>query len=220
MIDPLFACSALAKARNIWFHVDAARGGAIVASQTHRGCIDGIERADPITVDAHKMVRHDDGCGMLLTRWPQLLASTFQVSTNYMPSSLTADPYVNTAQWSRRFLGLRLFRHSQSRAGKAIVNISNTVPILPTTLRLRLTRGAGVSSINRRCAVCMEPPEQSNIREIVDRACHRQSLASVASFEGREVISVAASGETTENDVADLVECLEEAKAWTVTRFN
>jgi hypothetical protein len=63
----------------------------------------------------------------------------------------------------------------------------------------------------------MEPPEQSNIREIVDRVLATgKAWVSVASFEGREVIrACAASGETTDNDVADLVECLEEAKAWT-----
>ena len=34
----------------------------------------------------------------------------FQVAASYMPSrELSVDPYMNTAQWSRRFLGLRLF---------------------------------------------------------------------------------------------------------------
>src|SRR5215468_3576514 len=34
------------------------------------------------------------GCGMFITRDPGILASVFQVSTNYMPSNLALDPYV------------------------------------------------------------------------------------------------------------------------------
>lgn len=109
MIDPLDSCAAVAKACDVWFHVDAAWGGAVVASTTHNECLDKIEEADSITVDAHKWFAATMGCGMLLTRWPALLAETFQCSTSYMPSKLSADPYINSVQWSRRFLGLRLF---------------------------------------------------------------------------------------------------------------
>ena len=218
MIDPLFACSALAKARDIWFHVDAAWGGAIVASQTNRGCIDGIERADFITVDAHKWFATTMGCGMLLTRWPALLAATFQVATSYMPSNLTADPYVNTIQWSRRFLGLRLFLSLAVAGWQGYGEHIEHSLDLAEQLRLRLTRG-GWRVVNQSplAVVCIEPPDQSDIREIVSRVLATgKAWVSVASFEGREVIrACVTSGEATENDVADLVDCLEEAKAWT-----
>ena len=50
------------------------------------------------------------GCGMFLTRHPPVLSAAFNVSASYMPShDVAADPYVTTAQWSRRFIGLRLF---------------------------------------------------------------------------------------------------------------
>ena len=218
MIDPLFACSALAKARNIWFHVDAAWGGAIVASPTHRGCVDGFERADSITVDAHKWFAATMGCGMLLTRWPSLLASTFHVSAGYMPSNLAADPYVTTLQWSRRFLGLRLFL-SLAVAGwdGYAAHIEHSLD-LAELLRERLRRaGWRIVNESRLAVVCIEPPDQSNVKEIVKRVLATgKAWVSVASFEGREVIrACVTSGETTESDVADLVECLEEAKTWT-----
>ncbi len=50
------------------------------------------------------------GCGMFITRHPAVLSEAFKVSAEFMPSSVTQlDPYLNTVQWSRRFLGLRLF---------------------------------------------------------------------------------------------------------------
>ena len=218
MIDPLFACSDLAKSKNIWFHVDAAWGGAIVASQTHRGCIDGIERADSITVDAHKWFATTMGCGMLLTRWPALLAATFHVATSYMPSNLTADPYANTVQWSRRFLGLRLFLSLAVAGWQGYGEHIEHSLDLAKQLRSRLAQcGWRVVNQSPLAVVCTEPPDQSNIREIVSRVLATgKAWVSVASFEGREVIrACVTSGETTENDVADLVECLEEAKTWT-----
>src|SRR2546429_9775854 len=50
------------------------------------------------------------GCGMFITRCPQVLTEAFRVTADFMPSSVTQlDPYLNSVQWSRRFLGLRLF---------------------------------------------------------------------------------------------------------------
>lgn len=218
MVDPLFACSALAKSKNVWFHVDAAWGGAIVASDTHRGCVDGIERADSITVDAHKWFATTMGCGMLLTRWPSLLAETFHVSAGYMPSNLSADPYVTTVQWSRRFLGLRLFL-SLAVAGWQgyAAHVEHSLD-LAEQLRSRLSQG-GWRVVNQSplAVVCIAPPDEGNVKDIVSRVLATgKAWVSAASFEGREVIrACVTSGETTENDIAVLVECLEEAKTWT-----
>ena len=78
-------------------------------------------------------------------------------------------------------------------------------------------RGWRIVNQSPLAVVCIEPSNQSNIRKIVDRVLATgKAWVSVASFEGREVIrACVTSGETTENDVADLVECLEEAKTWT-----
>src|SRR5258708_7641382 len=94
----------------MWFHVDAAWGGAAIASDRMRGVLAGIEAADSVTIDAHKWFATTMWCGMYFTRHPELLSATFQVSTSYMPSNVGGvDPYVTSVQWSRRFLGLRLF---------------------------------------------------------------------------------------------------------------
>ena len=70
----------------------------------------GIELADSVTLDAHKWLATTMGCGMFITRHPAILSEAFRVGAEFMPSSATSiDPYLNTVQWSRRFLGLRLF---------------------------------------------------------------------------------------------------------------
>src|SRR5205823_5011045 len=75
-----------------------------------RGILAGIELADSVTIDAHKWFATTMGCGMFITRHASVLSSAFQVSVSFMPSNVPGvDPYVTTLQWSRRFLGLRLF---------------------------------------------------------------------------------------------------------------
>ena len=50
------------------------------------------------------------GCAIFITRRADLLSEAFHASTSFMPSSIAGlDPYLNSVQWSRRFLGLRLF---------------------------------------------------------------------------------------------------------------
>jgi hypothetical protein len=110
MVDPLNACAELAARHRLWYHVDAAWGGAIVASERLRAAVAGLERADSATIDAHKWFATTMGCGMFIVRDPAALTAAFQVAASYMPSrEQSLDPYMNSVQWSRRFLGLRLF---------------------------------------------------------------------------------------------------------------
>ncbi len=110
MIDPLHACADIARRQDLWLHVDAAWGGAALASNRLRGVLDGIERANSLTIDAHKWPATTMGCALFITRRADLLSQAFHASTSFMPSSISGiDPYLNSVQWSRRFLGLRLF---------------------------------------------------------------------------------------------------------------
>ncbi|MBL0220526.1 MAG: pyridoxal-dependent decarboxylase [Myxococcales bacterium] len=54
--DPLSELADLAQARQLWLHVDAAHGGGVALSATHRHLLAGIERADSVVWDAHKLL--------------------------------------------------------------------------------------------------------------------------------------------------------------------
>lgn len=66
-IDPLSAVADRARAHNLWFHVDAAYGGALAVTD-HADMLDGIERADSVAVDFHKLFYQPISCGALLVR--------------------------------------------------------------------------------------------------------------------------------------------------------
>jgi glutamate/tyrosine decarboxylase-like PLP-dependent enzyme len=213
MIDPLEACARLAREHGLWYHVDAAWGGAALASTRLRPLLAGIELADSVTIDAHKWFATTMGCGMFITRLPQVLSEAFRVSTDFMPSSVTQlDPYLNTVQWSRRFLGLRLFL-SLGAAGwdGYATHVERASELIFGIGRQLAARGWSIANDSQLAVLCIVPPDgAAPIREIVRRVLDSgRAWAAATSYEGREVLRICAThGEASLADGEELVAAL------------
>jgi glutamate/tyrosine decarboxylase-like PLP-dependent enzyme len=112
IIDPLQEIGRFCQEEKLWFHADAAWGGAAIISPALKHHLAGIESADSITCDAHKWFSVPMGAGMFFCRHPDRVAEAFRVDITYMSgkTDLTIpDPLMTTVQWSRRFIGLKLF---------------------------------------------------------------------------------------------------------------
>jgi glutamate/tyrosine decarboxylase-like PLP-dependent enzyme len=118
VIDPLREIGQFCREAGLWFHADAAWGGAAVVSPSLRPYLAGTETADSITCDAHKWLSVPMGCGMFFCRHRDSVAQAFRSDVTYMPgktagqiadASKTFDPLTHSVQWSRRFIGLKLF---------------------------------------------------------------------------------------------------------------
>ena len=55
-VDRLDEISAFCRKRGLWLHVDGAHGASVILSEKYRGLLSGIERADSVVWDAHKMM--------------------------------------------------------------------------------------------------------------------------------------------------------------------
>jgi len=91
--DPLREIAQIAYDNDIWLHVDAAWGGSCLFSRRHRGLMDGIELADSICWDAHKMMGLPLICSVFLTKNKSVLRSvcTHGDSAHYLFHDDTKD---------------------------------------------------------------------------------------------------------------------------------
>jgi L-2,4-diaminobutyrate decarboxylase len=67
-IDPLPEIADVAREANAWLHVDAAYGGALLFSAQHRNRLAGIENADSVAIDFHKLFWQPIPCSAFLVR--------------------------------------------------------------------------------------------------------------------------------------------------------
>jgi len=179
VVDPLVAISEVARANRLWFHVDAAWGGAAVLVPELRAVLSGIETADSITFDPHKSLSIPMGAGMFLTRHRYALSRIFSVSTAYMPKEgerlAVVDPYVHSMQWSRRFIGLKLFLTLATTGWDGYARILRHQSEMGDLLRGRLT-ASGWSIVNRTKlpVVCFTPSDEE-----WDMAMHQRASDAV-----------------------------------------
>lgn len=77
-IDPLEQLGDVAERAGVWLHVDAAYGGFFALTERGRARLLGIERADSVTVDAHKGLFLPYSVGALLVRDPNDLVEAHE----------------------------------------------------------------------------------------------------------------------------------------------
>ncbi len=94
-IDPLPEIAAIAKAKGIHFHVDAAWGAPLFFSQRYRHLLKGIEQADSITMCGHKQFYLPIGVSLCLFRDATVLHA-IATSARYQARETTFD----SGRWS------------------------------------------------------------------------------------------------------------------------
>jgi aromatic-L-amino-acid decarboxylase len=151
VIDPLTELARYCRSEDVWFHVDAAWGGAAIVSPLLRSHLSGIGDADSITCDAHKWFSVPMGAGMFFCRHPDAVRGAFRAETSYMPGKMAddiLDPYTSSAQWSRRFIGLKLFLALAERGESGYIEMIEHQARMGDVLRESLQR-AGWRVVNR-----------------------------------------------------------------------
>lgn len=126
-IDPLAEIAALAAEQQIWVHVDAAWGGALLLSEKYRHFLNGLELADSVTLDFHKQFFQTISCGAFLlkdARHYQLM----RYQAAYLNSDFDEEQGVpnlvsKSLQTTRRFDALKLWMGLEALGKKQYAEI-------------------------------------------------------------------------------------------------
>jgi len=117
-IDPLNKLADIAEQFNCHFHVDAAWGGATLFSNKHRSLLAGIERADSVTIDAHKQMYVPMGAGLVVFKDPASVAA-IEHHAEYILRKGSKDLGSHTLEGSRAGMAMLVYSslHIISRPG-------------------------------------------------------------------------------------------------------
>ncbi len=96
--DDLTAIADFCKKHRLWFHADGAHGGAAALSDTYRPLVKGIERADSVVVDFHKMMMIPALVTAVVYRRDADAFRTFQQKAQYLWADASAKDWFNSGK--------------------------------------------------------------------------------------------------------------------------
>jgi aromatic-L-amino-acid decarboxylase len=108
-IDPLEELAAFCRQQNLWFHIDAAYGGAFVLCESGKAKLKGIELADSITFDPHKGMFLPYGTGGLLVKDRETLLKAYSYEADYLTPSQKNSPASLGLELSREYRGIKIW---------------------------------------------------------------------------------------------------------------
>ncbi|MFG1172592.1 pyridoxal phosphate-dependent decarboxylase family protein [Erwiniaceae bacterium CAU 1747] len=126
-IDPLRAIAELAAERQIWVHVDAAWGGALLLSEKYRHYLDGLERVDSITLDFHKQFFQTISCGAFLLKearhYELMRYQAAYLNSEFDEAQGVPNLVSKSLQTTRRFDALKLWMGLEALGQKQYAGI-------------------------------------------------------------------------------------------------
>lgn len=154
--DPFAEIAAIAQQEGLWFHIDGAWGASVLLSPTHRYLMHGVDQADSVVWDAHKMMGMTLMCSMLLVKQRGTMLNTFSThGTDYIFHAVEEEPTdlgPGTMHCGRRVDAVKLWltwRHLGDQGWEVLIDRYFKLADLAETI------------INRHPALEMITPRQS-----------------------------------------------------------
>ena len=120
-VDPIDALADVCAERGTWLHVDGAYGVAAASTTSAGHLFAGLERADSVTLDAHKWLFLPKACGVVLVRRREDLHGALAHEEDYVPHDRPEHHMVDiTLEYSRPFRALKLWLAFRAHGADAI----------------------------------------------------------------------------------------------------
>ena len=231
-IDPLEEIGAVAREAGLWFHIDAAFGGAAIFSTTHKHRLRGIDQADSITFNPQKWLYVAKTCAMVLFRRASVLKEHYRLPAPYMRET---EDFTNlgeiSIQGTRRPDALKLWltiSHFGRRGLEQLIDESMT---LAASFAKRVDERNWLQRISPTdvSIVCFQVASEQIAPDRWEEASSRlqqhlmesgAAFLSLPSYHGRRVLkAVLLNPYTDENDVDEVFAAMDRfaaAEGWVV----
>src|SRR5213076_3157491 len=217
-VDPLSELADLAAKEKLWLHVDGAFGAASILSKRGREMLDGLDRADSLTLDPHKWLFQSFECGCVLVRDAALLKSAFEIKPDYLRdvhrSVEEFNPCDYGVQLTRSFRALKVWLSIQTFGvaafRQAITRGFELAEIAERELRAR--KGWEILSPAQMATVCFRFGKSDELQtKLVDEIMN-DGYALLTSTELRGAVALrlcTINPRTTEQDIIGTIERLD-----------
>jgi len=111
--DPIDAISRFCKENNLWLHVDGAHGGGAVLTQKYKHLVKGIEHADSVVIDFHKMLLCPALTTAVIFKNGDNAYETFSQKASYLLSQEKKGNWFDIAQrtleCTKKMMGIKVY---------------------------------------------------------------------------------------------------------------
>ncbi|HYX07199.1 MAG TPA: aminotransferase class I/II-fold pyridoxal phosphate-dependent enzyme [Bacteroidales bacterium] len=140
--DPLSEIAEFCQKFNLWFHVDAAHGGAAIFSEKHAERLKGIEHADSIVIDFHKMMLVPALNTLVLFKNGDKSFQTFSQHASYLFEKNKVKEWYNmagrTLECTKNMMGFQAYTALKSNGAGLIGSYVDTTYELATQFASKL----------------------------------------------------------------------------------
>lgn len=125
--DPIHDICDLAQKAGAWVHIDGAFGLWAAASKKQHHLVEGLEKADSYSVDAHKTLNASYDCGIVLCKHREALIKAMQATGAYIHYSENRDGMLYTTEMSRRARSVILWATLKQLGANGVEQLVDTL---------------------------------------------------------------------------------------------
>jgi glutamate/tyrosine decarboxylase-like PLP-dependent enzyme len=142
-VDPLPDIGRIARANDMWFHIDGAYGGFFILTDERRDLMKGIETADSLVIDPHKSLFLPYGTGAVLVRDKEAVFHSHHYTASYMQDAGRDNSLISPSDVSpeltKHFRALRMWLPLQMYGLEPFIACLKEKLLLTEYIRIKLS---------------------------------------------------------------------------------
>lgn len=213
--DPIHAIADITEKYGLWLHVDGAYSGSVIFSDAYRSLVNGIERSNSFSYNAHKMLGTPLTCSILLVKDKKYLHHSFNNDADYLYQTDGDDFNLGKTsfQCGRRNDALKFWTLWKSVGTKGLENIVDQQFKLADCAKAYIKSNSDYTlySFDNSVSICF------NYKNIDPEALctalyqHQELVVGFGKFNGDTFIRlVSINANNTEEDILNFFKVLEE----------